>query len=59
MALIGKKPFVPGAPVSVGAVDPLAPLPEKPSFFGEGGAGRAIAGAIGDYLLQMQGMRPI
>lgn len=33
--------------------------PKKPGFFGEGGAGRGIAGAIGDYLLQTSGMRPI
>lgn len=36
-----------------------APQPEKPKFFGEGGAGRGIAGSIGDYLLQMSGMQPI
>lgn len=32
---------------------------KKPKFFGEGGSGRAIAGHIGDALLQMNGMRPI
>ena len=32
---------------------------EKPKFFGEGGAGRAIAGSIGDALLHMNGMKPI
>ena len=31
----------------------------KPKFFGQGGAGRAIAGTIGDYLLQQSGMQPI
>lgn len=31
----------------------------KPHFFGQGGGGRAIAGAIGDYLLQMNHMDPI
>lgn len=31
----------------------------KPKFFGQGGAGRAIAGTLGDALLQMSGMRPI
>lgn len=38
-----------------------APAPEKKGggFFGQGGAGRAIAGSIGDYLLQASGMRPI
>jgi hypothetical protein len=32
---------------------------QKPAFFGEGGAGRNIAGAIGDALLQLNGARPI
>jgi hypothetical protein len=31
----------------------------KPKFFGRGGTGRAIAGSIGDALLQMNGMQPI
>lgn len=31
----------------------------KPKFFGQGGTGRAIAGTIGDALLQMSGMNPI
>lgn len=35
------------------------PAPAKPSFFGQGGAGRAIAGNIGDFLLQQAGARPI
>lgn len=34
--------------------------PEKNTgFFGQGGAGRNIAGYIGDYLLQSSGMQPI
>lgn len=33
--------------------------PRKPGFFGEGGTGRAIAGNIGDALLQFSGMQPI
>lgn len=33
--------------------------PAKPKFFGEGGVGRAIAGNIGDFLLQQSGMDPI
>ncbi len=33
--------------------------PAKPKFFGEGGVGRAIAGSIGDFLLQNSGMQPI
>lgn len=39
------------------AAAPTAPA--KPSFFGEGGVGRAIAGNIGDFLLQYSGMQPI
>lgn len=35
------------------------PTPTKPKFFGEGGTGRAIAGYIGDALLQQSGMQPI
>lgn len=35
------------------------PPEKKPAFFGEGGAGRNIAGHIGDALLQYSGMRPI
>lgn len=31
----------------------------KPKFFGEGGAGRGIAGSIGDFLLQRSGAQPI
>lgn len=31
----------------------------KPKFFGQGGVGRAIAGTIGDFLLQQSGMDPI
>lgn len=31
----------------------------KPSFMGQGGAGRAIAGTIGDTLMQYNGMDPI
>jgi len=31
----------------------------KPKFFGQGGVGRAIAGSIGDFLLQQSGMQPI
>ena len=39
------------------AQQPMAPA--KPKFFGEGGVGRAIAGNIGDFLLQNSGMDPI
>jgi hypothetical protein len=45
---------------SVGLFGRHAALPKKkPSFFGEGGTGRGIAGFIGDALLQMGGMNPI
>lgn len=30
----------------------------KPSFFGQGGAGRGIAGTLGDFLLQYNGFAP-
>ncbi|WP_230280271.1 hypothetical protein [Croceicoccus sp. Ery15] len=33
--------------------------PKSGGFFGEGGAGRAIAGTVGDYLLQQSGMSPL
>ena len=39
---------------------PLAPKAKQGGgFFGEGGTGRAIAGSLGDALMQMGGMRPI
>lgn len=31
----------------------------KPGFLGKGGVGRAIAGTIGDYLMQREGMAPV
>ncbi|MBK9005304.1 MAG: hypothetical protein IPM41_16075 [Sphingomonadales bacterium] len=34
-------------------------ITKKPGFFGQGGAGRAIAGTIGDFLLQQSGMDPV
>jgi len=56
------RPFgVPG-PMSMGgpAVMPQQPAATpEPSFFGQGGTGRNIAGAIGDALLQSQHMQPI
>ena len=64
MAMIGAKPnpYFPTSP-SLGlgnynvAMPPVAPAPTH--FFGQGGAGRSIAGAIGDALLQMGHMDPI
>ena len=47
----------------VGNLPQLAPLPgvkpKQPAFFGEGGTGRNIVGAIADAVLQMNGARPI
>ena len=40
-------------PIGVGQIT------KKPGFFGQGGAGRAIAGTIGDFLLQQSGMDPV
>jgi hypothetical protein len=34
-------------------------MPERGGFFGQGGVGRAIAGSIGDMLLQQSGAAPI
>jgi hypothetical protein len=74
MVMIGqRRPFDPNAPqympqVAIGgtpivapplAADTLPTYAPKPGFFGQGGAGRGIAGAIGDYLLQMNHMQPI
>ena len=60
--------FMPKKPIGTGGVfngqfddEPTAQPQQKKSggFFGQGGAGRGIAGTIGDYLLQMSGARPI
>jgi hypothetical protein len=74
MPLIGKPPYNPNAyvpPVNIDLGSAMrAPIPEsfaqlptmappKPGFFGRGGAGRAIAGSIGDFLLQLNRMQPI
>jgi hypothetical protein len=56
--LFGSAPaMAPIAPDMTASQQPLAPA--KPKFFGEGGVGRAIAGNIGDFLLQNSGMDPI
>lgn len=55
--LFGASAQVPQQPAMTASAQPLAPA--KPSFFGEGGVGRAIAGNIGDFLLQNSGMAPI
>lgn len=47
-------------PMTVAAPQITMPVAAaKPKFLGQGGVGRSIAGALGDYLLQMNGMRPI
>lgn len=58
--MFGKKPpaALPqpnGMPIGVEVMQ----QPAKPKFFGHGGAGRAIAGTIGDFLLQQSGMDPV
>lgn len=56
------RPFSVPGPMSMGgpAVMPQQPAATpEPSFFGQGGTGRNIAGAIGDALLQSQHMQPI
>lgn len=53
--------FLPDA-TSGGDYAPVQAPPADPKsggFFGEGGAGRAIAGYVGDYLAQLGGARPI
>lgn len=45
-----------------GAAQPtpqMAEEPQKPKFFGEGGAGRTIAGVLGDALAQLGGFDPV
>lgn len=56
--LFGSGPAMPMASAMSGGMT-TAQEPMKPKFFGEGGVGRAIAGNIGDFLLQQSGMDPI
>lgn len=65
MVMIGaRRPFPAAEIPQVGmskAFQPLA-IPAaapRPTFFGQGGAGRAIAGNLGDFLLQLASMQPI
>lgn len=49
-------------PETQGAIDQYAAMPQqerKPGFFAQGGVGRAIAGYLGDALLQQADMDPI
>lgn len=50
---------LPGMGGIQGALAQNAAVRPKPSFFGEGGTGRNIAGNIGDVLMQYGGMRPV
>ena len=59
------------ATASQGAIGNMAPVnnavaaapttlaPKKTGLFGKGGVGRAIAGTIGDFLMQRSGMAPV
>lgn len=48
------------APVSNAvAAAPTSLAPKKKGLFGKGGVGRAIAGTIGDFLMQRSGMAPV
>lgn len=47
------------APTPVASPIDTGALGQKPAFFGEGGAGRAMAGYLGDFLRESNGMRPI
>lgn len=58
-ASFGDAQFPLAAPQMGQIVPPAAPSLKGGGFFGEGGAGRPIAGYIGDALLQMSGMKPI
>ncbi len=51
---MGQVPMFPG--MTPGTGDMQA---KKPGFFGEGGLGRILAGAVGDTLLQNAGMQPV
>lgn len=43
-----------------GAMGPnTGAMTKRPSFFGQGGVGRAIAGNMGDFLMQNAGMKPV
>lgn len=55
--LFGASVQPPMAPEMTATANPMTTA--KPKFFGEGGVGRAIAGNIGDFLLQYSGMQPI
>lgn len=47
------------APTPVASPIDTGALGQKPAFFGEGGTGRAMAGYLGDFLRESNGMRPI
>ena len=57
----GTPPIAPTSPETTPGAGYGVPTaqPSSPSFFGQGGVGRGIAGTIGDYLLQQAHMQPI
>lgn len=60
---LGQQPgTLPAAPVDFSGLTNMGAIPPAPAatpFFGQGGVGRGIAGALGDYLLQMGHAQPI
>ena len=54
-----KRPTIGTGMGDIGMYGNTPPKAKGPGFFSQGGAGRGIAGALGDYLLQASGMRPI
>lgn len=56
----GLPDYMGGAPKGKGNLPEQTMMGQKrPSFFGQGGTGRAIAGTLSDFLLQQADMRPI
>jgi hypothetical protein len=52
-------PLAPVAPTLAESPMPTLAATPHQSFFGQGGAGRGIAGTIGDFLLQLAHMQPV
>lgn len=58
MGIFGKSAPI-AQPAGLMPQQDIAPIQDKPSFFGNGGAGRDIAGRIGDWLAQVNGVAPV
>ena len=58
MGLFGNRGLSAAQQVARGG-DGVDPSTARPAFFGEGGTGRAMAGYIGDALLNMSGGKPV